>query len=737
MQRFDRSTWAVLSAALLLLLISYAAAFARVSLPTEGWVKGQTRALNGNYVAERLPSGSPLQPGDVLVAIDGRPVSELRSLALRLSAHAPGPVAQYTVEREGQRLEIPVLLQRPHWSSIFTGMPEPYRSLILPVLMGALAILWLRPRDAAARLFFLICIVQVAHAPHKAAGPADLFYPFPFWGGTLLTTLLTIFAGPLFLHLYLLFPTPKRFVALRPRLTAALLYLTGPLLCLGALAIGGVDAFWPNLLRFERLLYPIIQLLVPLILLHSWLTNRERSARLKVEWVALSILLTMLGSLLLSQITDSAIHWLLALAVNLLSPALLGLAVLGALPRLEQAAQQALLWALLLGALGGIYWTLDYLLRLGGDLRGEPLPVTLTSLIATLFTALFFQPLRTRIGRAIRSLWEGDRTAAYGTLTALSARLGATLAPTETLRAIVETVAEALQAEQVAIELISDGEVVATESTGSATTEAHRLPITYQGDEVGRLILAARSLTAIEERLLTDLLTQAGAALYAIRLTADLQQSRQRLVLAREEERRRLHRDLHDGLGPQLAGLTLMLEGARNRLAHLPDAALLLTKAAEQIQATIAEVRQVVYALRPPALDELGLVGALEANLLRHGAQNPQILIEAPHTLPPLSAAVEVAAYRILQEAVNNVRRHAGAQHCWVEISCAESRLHLSVTDDGRGFTPTPEQAGVGLHSMRERAAELGGSFAIEPRPQGGTSIRVELPCLSREEGAA
>jgi signal transduction histidine kinase len=215
-----------------------------------------------------------------------------------------------------------------------------------------------------------------------------------------------------------------------------------------------------------------------------------------------------------------------------------------------------------------------------------------------------------------------------------------------------------------------------------------------------------------------------------VRLTADLQRSRQRLVSAREEERRRLRRDLHDGLGPTLAALGLKLETARNRLRPDPQADALLADLAERTQAAVADIRRLVYALRPQALDELGLVGALRqvasgAPALRSGGRGVEL--EAPDRLPPLPAAVEVATYRIAQEALTNVVRHSYAQTCTIRLQLAGGGLRLSIDDDGTGL-PADRRVGVGLTSMRERAEELGGTFGIEPRPGGGTCVQVLLP---------
>ncbi|MDP9373135.1 MAG: sensor histidine kinase, partial [Chloroflexota bacterium] len=204
------------------------------------------------------------------------------------------------------------------------------------------------------------------------------------------------------------------------------------------------------------------------------------------------------------------------------------------------------------------------------------------------------------------------------------------------------------------------------------------------------------------------------------------QQARQRLVAAREEERRRLRRDLHDGLGPQLASLSFKAEAARNlfrRDGARADA--LLAAVADQAQEAIADIRRLVHALRPPALDELGLVAALRQHAA--GPLGLGVTVEAPAALPPLPAAVEVAAYRIAQEAVTNAARHARARSCVVRLTPETAALRVEVADDGVGLPPE-RAAGVGLHSMRERAAELGGSCVVEGRPGGGTRVVAMLP---------
>ena len=231
---------------------------------------------------------------------------------------------------------------------------------------------------------------------------------------------------------------------------------------------------------------------------------------------------------------------------------------------------------------------------------------------------------------------------------------------------------------------------------------------------------------------------QAGVAAHAVRLTADLQRSRERLVTAREEERRRLRRDLHDGLGPQLASLTLTLAAARELLRHDVDAAdRLLQELASAYPGR--DRRYSPPGLRPaPAGAGRPWAGAGPARAGGAATRQAglQITIDAPERLPPLPAAVEVAAYRIVQEALTNVVRHAQARSCAVRLTLGDA-LDVEIRDDGVGLPPGG-RAGVGLTSMRERAAELGGTCAIESAPGGGTCIRARLPLRRRRAyGAA
>ena len=241
------------------------------------------------------------------------------------------------------------------------------------------------------------------------------------------------------------------------------------------------------------------------------------------------------------------------------------------------------------------------------------------------------------------------------------------------------------------------------------------MPLVFAGERVGVLVAGGRELGPADRRALAELAPPLAAAVHAARLAEDLRESRERIVAAREEERRRLRNDLHDEVGPSLASLALRLDAeGRDELAA-------------QARADLARIRALVRDLRPAALDDLGLAAALEQEVdgVRSGGLDARL--EAPAPLGELPAAVEVAAYRIAREALANVVRHAGASRCSVRVRRAGRTLALEVADDGRGM-PDVVRPGVGLESMRARAEEVGGSFEIAPAPGGGTRVSVSLP---------
>ena len=356
------------------------------------------------------------------------------------------------------------------------------------------------------------------------------------------------------------------------------------------------------------------------------------------------------------------------------------------------------------------------------------------SLLATGLIAVLFQPLREHLQRAANRMVYGDRDDPVLVLTRLGERLAATVAPEAVLPAVTESIAQALQLPYVAVMLKQGAEFVLGAEYGDKPASelgCEVFPLQYQSDPIGQILVARRTgeaaFTANEKTLLGNIARQVGVAAYAVGLTRDLQRSRERLVTAREEERRRLRRDLHDGLGPTLASLTLKLDAARNQLKQDPDrTGVLLDELKSQTQSAIADIRRLVYNLRPPALDELGLFSAVQEYATSHSREGLSVQIEHSGDFPKLPAAVEVAAYRIVCEALTNVFKHAQASACSVRLAF-DGALQIDVQDNGTGLL-VGAQAGVGTWSMRERAAELGGTFAVHSSANG-VHVSAQLPC--------
>lgn len=472
-------------------------------------------------------------------------------------------------------------------------------------------------------------------------------------------------------------------------------------------------------------LVALVSAVVTLVL--RWRTSSgEQRAQLK--WFLAGVALLPVP-LLLHDAVNSASDAALSLLFVLI-PATMGVAILRhRLYDLDVVVRRTLVYAALTAVVSATYLAI---VGLAVVASGGQVPIVV-HVVAAVAAAAAFQPVRARLQHAVDRVFFGDRSRPYDVLQRLARTLENTLVPETVLPAVVETVAEALRVPYVAIELREGGGWVLTAEHGQPDAEPARFPMTYQADVVGRMLVGARAanepLGDEDLRLLTDVARQAGLAAHAVRATAALQRSRVELVAAREEERRRLRRDLHDGLGPTLAGVSLGLHAARTRTRDDPDEAERLLDALEhQVQDAVADIRRLVYGLRPPTLDEFGLVRAVQLHASRMEGTPDGLVVRVegpPQGLGRLPAAVEVAAYRIVMEALTNVARHASARACTVRFSL-NGALELDVADDGRGLPPDAP-AGVGITAMRERAAELGGTLRIDSGT-AGTRIVARLP---------
>lgn len=377
---------------------------------------------------------------------------------------------------------------------------------------------------------------------------------------------------------------------------------------------------------------------------------------------------------------------------------------------------------------------------------------SIIAFLATGLVALLFQPLRERLQSAVNHLMYGERNEPVSVLSKLGKQLEDTLSPRDALDGMVDTIAQTLKLPYVAIELGTGNSAQTVANIGQMSDETIQFPIGYQSQIIGSIMVAPRSpgesFGEKDNLLLENIARQAGAVVQAAKLTADLQRSRQGLITAREEERRRLRRDLHDGIGPTMAGQALKVDAAidlilgdhqNGRKPDLEEAVKLLTEVKEQTQETVKNIRQIVYALRPPSLDDLGLVSAIQTHINQLSVSRHGLVISmetSPPVFPQLSAAVEVATYRIVLEALTNVIKHAKAQNCAVRLSVLEDEiksLSIEILDDGIGLTEA-RSVGVGLTSIRERVEELDGSFTIETLPAGGTRVMAQIPLYSMEK---
>jgi signal transduction histidine kinase len=469
--------------------------------------------------------------------------------------------------------------------------------------------------------------------------------------------------------------------------------------------------------------------------------------RQQIKWMAYAGFILIIGVLLGSVLSDTLPNGQVAseLGIILTSVVQLGIVLAAAVAILKYRLydidiliNRTLVYGGLTTITMGIYiLVVGYL----GDLF-QVQNNSIVPFIATGLVAVTFQPLRHRLQGIVNRMMYGERDDPFSVISQLSAKMEAAIQPEIVLPTLVETITQVLKLPFVAIEVDKSDSSHVIASAGQPQKELERFPLMHQNDVIGHLIVACRGpgekFTDTDLKLLRNIARQAGVAVHAMQLTTDLRRSRQQLVTTREEERRRLRRDLHDGLGPVLASQGLKIAAASQMLDSDPaKARQLLEEINSQNETTLNEIRELVYALRPPALDELGLAGAVRdfssgLKLKTNNGARLQIEIHEPNDgLPTLPAAIEVAAYRIATEALNNVSRHSNARHCEILFKIKSNNgiplLQLEISDDGIGL-PQERRPTVGMTSMRERAEEIGGSIQIESEENSGTRVRARLP---------
>jgi two-component system NarL family sensor kinase len=453
----------------------------------------------------------------------------------------------------------------------------------------------------------------------------------------------------------------------------------------------------------------------------------ERLQLLWFSWAAVSIPAT-IGCCWIDFALTGGAGTITILAICLLGsviPLVIGVAILRTrLFDIELVLSRTLTYGVLTVGVVGTYALVLLLTQrwVGNDSVG--------GLIAVGVVAVALLPAHGWLRRRVERWVYGDRSDPGLALRRLAARVEGATDPAGVIDSVSGSVVDALRVERAWIErdAVPDG---------TDDDRVVRVPLVHRGERLGDLAVEVprgRNLSAADVALLHDLARHAAVVVQAATLAADLQASRARLVTAREEERRRLRRDLHDGLGPSLAAIVLKLNATQNRKDESARAEL-LSQTLDEATSAISEVRRLVDDLRPPAIDEVGLIGAIRqrAASLTQGSELA-VDVSGPASLPPLPAAVEVAAFRIAAEAMTNVSRHSGATQCLVHVA-VNGAFELTVSDNGRGARQGTS-SGVGWTSMSERAEELGGSCTVTSRNGGGLVVRALLPLTQAEAEA-
>ncbi|SDE12383.1 Histidine kinase [Paenibacillus sp. UNCCL117] len=494
--------------------------------------------------------------------------------------------------------------------------------------------------------------------------------------------------------------------------------------------------------------------------------NAAQKARQAIRKVAYGFVGAFLGlisvNLLLliwPQLYKSDIYWLdLTIRLVMLPiPISLGAALLKhRLWGVPPVVRRTFVYAALLVVLFGIYMATVWYLAL--VFRTES---RIFSLIATGVVAVLFAPLKAVMETFINRIVYGKRGNPVEFLIGLGDRLAEPYMPEKVLGSVVATIKEMLQLPYASVTILVNGSEREAAAAGMPNDmRPVRFPLVMGGEELGSLYVSPRSpdepLTSADLKQLRLLVRESSRIVQGLkqsldigRLMQELQASREKLIFAREEERRSIRNNLHDDLAPRLASLALSASAAGAFMSKSPQrAAAIVSELETDIRAIVADIREFVHNLRPPALDQYGLVEAirqLAGRFMRlgktQGGGDPKRIkmeVTAPGSLPVLPAAVEVAAYRIVSEAMVNAFKHSQAGLCRVTLDIRagshSEELYVEIMDDGVGIAASNkrkasgQESGVGLISLRERAAELGGRSSIEPAEGGGTRISAWLP---------
>ena len=729
---------------------------ARGSSPADGAVTFPSApywSRRGVVVNELLPGNSGLQVGDCVVAVDGRRLEDLVRNGPARVYHV-GDVVHYEVRRSGApfnrncsgpQSSIEITLTPYQFSSILSEHASVLALACFMLALGAFLIA-VRPRSGAPRaLLVAACLYPfgVTEWPFGtqvidlASGPR--LWPFVigdiantlFWGALLLlatslprqrlpprSLVLGCFILPLALYLlYLMITLPQQ----RSEL--------GKLARLITVSLAAAYA---------------VPILMVLALAVGYLSVERTERRAAVRWVLIPLTLAVFAYFVLGQLPAAItgrplIPWTWLNGIFIVVLAAMTVSVVR--NHLFEVQIVIRRWGLrtvaLLAGVAGVVtlWRLlimprtrpsDWLAAAAAWILIAALCVTIAALNRVLQRHLF-----------------GARADSNVMIAALSPRTAAVATDETGLTTTLDALMHALRLAFVQLDLTMHGMPPLSLSRGASRPPDRVIPLYAGKVHVGQLSLGVRPglepLGRADERLLEALSHVLASSAYNLGLQQALRRSLAQTVTAREEERRYIRREIHDGIGPLLAAALLRTETAMDLPPGCASQAESLQKLHALQKTALTDVRSLVEGLRPPALDHGGLLGALQQHAELSAVMGtegpPTVTFEVAGDLSVLPAAVEVAAYRIAQEAISNATKHAGAQRITVQMTRTENSLTVEVDDDGIGVAANTNHSGVGLASMTERASELGGWCSKEHSPTGGTRVTAWLPILI--EGSA
>jgi signal transduction histidine kinase len=739
-------------------VLSAYATVAVVSAPSSGStiVASSLGSTPGGVPVDVLPGvTTSLRSGDMVRSIDGRTMESwadgIGDPSASPMAVAVGQHLTFGIRRDAEDLQLDVIAIGYPVGSVLLASAGTLSFVLAYFLVGAL-VFWRKPRTPASGALLVAGIGGLASTVPFLLGTDPMSIAtglvVPVMSAITITYLL-LWAGAV--DFALVFPRPSRRLEERPSLRAipyVVVYgaFVVTFLVLGPASGGALGWLAASNYAQAVVIGGALMAVVGAMAL-AWRRSGPEDRRV-LRGVALGGMFTISGSLVIWFLPELVtgrplLSWTVAGAMGL--PLVLSIAAAIVRHRafgVETIARRSVIYA---GSFIGI--VLVYAVSVAGLTSilggGSTFAVQLLAAGAAAVAAL---PIRDLLQRGVNRFLYGDRQEPVRALRRLGERLEWAADPEAMPEVVVEAVAAGLRSPFVALELGS-GDAVRTaalhgDSRLGSAPHTLSIQLVRGARPVGRLIVAPRSpgepYSSEDIRLLDDLAFHVAAAADAILLADDLRRSRERIIRAGEEERVRIRRDLHDGLGPTLVAIGMRAEAAADYVATDPEAAhRQLDELRADVAAAVADIRRLVDGLRPAAVDELGLVAALQlaADRLTTSDAGPAVVVTADPVLPELTPAVEVAAYRIATEAMTNAARHAGARRCDVRL-VGGADLMVVVEDDGRGLPSDPSR-GVGLASMRERATEIGGELTIADRDGGGTRVEARLPLLGGVAGGS